>query len=210
VYFQTSEFAKAHAAYSKVFEDFPNHRLAPHALFNSAVCVRQLGEPAKALAYFQRIRKDYPTHPLADEAALQAGVLLERTGRLEEALQAYDQATRLKNPKLAVEALFYHADALRQLKDYEKAVTEFNRLTKKYPKEDEWCVTAMAKVAECYEEQGKYESAEKEYRRILKYTGVKMWRDSALKRLKALEPYLKKAAPSVKTEPTAVEEESQP
>ncbi len=205
VLFQKKDFSKARVEFRKVFEDFPKHRLAPHALFNAAVCEKEMGHPRDALVYFQRIRKEFPGDPLSDEASLQAGILLESVGRLEEALGAYAQARELKNPKLSVEATFYHADLLKRMKRYDAAVKEFNRLTVRYPKEGEWCVTAMAKVAEIHEEQGKYSKAADEYRRILRYTGVKTWRDAAQKRLKALEPYLRSSATPTGTSPAPKE-----
>jgi tetratricopeptide (TPR) repeat protein len=93
---------------------------------------------------------------------------------------------------LAVEASFYHADLLKQTKKYDDARTEFNRLIVKYPSEDQWVVTAFAKIAETYEEQKEYPKAEAEYKQILKYTKIKAYRNATYKRLKALQPFLKK------------------
>ncbi len=192
VYFETGKFQDALDAYTDIFTHYPDHRLATHALFNSAVCEKQLKHNDKALAYFQKLLKDYGNDPLAIEAGLQAGLLLEKTGKPEEALKAYEITMASPETSLAVEASFYHADLLKQLKKYDDSRREFNHLIVKYPSEDQWVVTAFAKIAETYEEQKDYPKAEESYKRILKYTKIPAYRNATYKRLKALQPFLKK------------------
>ena len=85
---------------------------------------------------------------------------------------------------------------------------EFNALVDKYPDQDQWVVTAYARIAECYENEKKYGKAAETYNRILKYTKVKQYRVAAQKHLKALKAIMahakaKKApgAPGVKLTP---------
>jgi TolA-binding protein len=81
------------------------------------------------------------------------------------------------------------------LKRYDDAVAGFNALTLKYPKQDQWVVTSFARMAECHEAKGEYAKAADVYKRIIKYTGVKAWKDSAKKRLAAIQKYLPKPTP---------------
>jgi tetratricopeptide (TPR) repeat protein len=192
VYFETGKFQDALGAYEGIFTRYPAHRLATHALFNSAVCEKQLRHPEKALEYFQKLLQDHADDPLAHEAGLQAGLLLEKTGQVPEALKAYEVTMASTDVNLAVEASFYHADLLKQSQRFAEARTEFNDLIKKYPDQDQWVVTSYAKIAESYESQKDYWKAEAAYRRILQYTKIKAYRVATQKRLKALEPFLKK------------------
>ncbi len=130
---------------------------------------------------FQKLLKDYGNDPLAQEAGLQAGLLLEKTGKPEEALKAYEITMASPDASLAVEAAFYHADLLKGMKKYEDARGEFNHLILKYPSQDQWVVTAFAKIAESYEEQKQYPKAEAEYKQILKYTQIKAYRNATFK-----------------------------
>jgi tetratricopeptide (TPR) repeat protein len=187
--------------YTHIFTNYPDHRLATHALFNSAVCEKQLKHPDKALEYFQKLLNDYGTDPLAQEAGLQAGLLLEKTGKTEEALKAYEITMKSPEQDLAVEASYYHADLLKQEKKYDDARKEFDHLIVTYPSQDQWVVTAYAKIAETYEEQQEYTKAVEEYKKILKYTKVKAYRTATNKRIKALQPFLKKKSKS-STDPT--------
>ncbi|HVZ80917.1 MAG TPA: tetratricopeptide repeat protein, partial [bacterium] len=192
VYFETGKYRQALEAYEGIFTRYPDHRLATHALFNSAVCEKQLKHPDKALGYFQKLMKEHGGDPLAQEAGLQAGLLLEKTGSVPEALKAYEVTMASTNVDLAVEASFYHADLLKQTQHFDQARKEFDDLIRKYPAQDQWVVTAYAKIAESYEAQKEYTKADKAYRRILDYTKVTAYRVATEKRLKALEPFLKK------------------
>ena len=86
---------------------------------------------------------------------------MEKNGRKEEAAKAYEITMKSDNQKLAVEAAFYHADLLKQQKKYEDAIGEFNHITVYYPKQDQWVVTAFAKIAECYEEMKQFSKRRK-------------------------------------------------
>jgi tetratricopeptide (TPR) repeat protein len=172
------------------------------------VCEKESGDTEKALDYFEKLVNDYGSDPLAPDASLQAGILLEKLDRFDDALRAYEFTKKSKNQDLGAEAAFYHADIYKQTKRYDNAIKEFESLIVTYPEQDQWVVTAYAKVAECYEEQKKYQKAADTYNRILKYTKVKAFRTATLKRLKALQPFLhpvKKKVP--KPDPVPAEPE---
>jgi tetratricopeptide (TPR) repeat protein len=170
--------------------------LAPHAIFNAAISAKQTKQGDLALQLFEKLRKEYASDPLADEAAMHSGILLEALGRNEEALAAYAQAEQLPKETLAVEAAYDRSQLLANMKRYDEAIAGFNALTVKYPKQDQWVVTAFARMAECHEAKGEYKQAADVYNRIIKYTGVKAWKDSARKRLAAIQKYLPKPAPA--------------
>lgn len=191
LYFEDGNFKAALGSYTDIFENYPTHRLAPHSLFNSAICEKQLKHLDKSLAYYQKLMADYGNDPLALEAGLQVGLLLEKNGRREEAAEAYEKTMRCSNESLAVEASFYRADLYRQEQKYDLAIRDFNRLIIHFPSQDQWAITAFAKIAECYETQKQYSKAAEAYKQILTYTKIKTFREATLKRLKALEPLLK-------------------
>jgi len=198
LYYDAGDFKNALANYSHIFKTDPKHHLAAHALFNSAVCENQLDEKEKALEYYGKVISDYGNDPLAAEASLQSGILYEKLNQTDKALKAYELTiSKSKDQSLDAEAAFYHADIYKTTAQYEKAIDEFNALIVNYPDQDQWVVTAYAKVAECYETQKKYKEAEKAYQRILKYTQVKVYRDATMKRLKALQPFLHKSKKTV-------------
>ena len=190
LYFDAGDFKNALDNYKHIFKNNPTHHLASRSLYNSAVCEKETGNPGQALDYFEKLANDYTSDPLAAEASLQAGILLEKKNELDKALKAYEVTVKSNDRALSAEASFYHADIYKQKKDYENSIDEFNALIANYPDQDQWVVTAYAKVAECYEEQKKYSKAADTYKRILKYTKVQAFRTATLKRLKALQPFL--------------------
>lgn len=197
LYYDSGDFKNALGNYTHIFETNPAHHLASHALFNSAICENELGDKDKALEYYAKLLNDYPNDPLVADASIQSGIIYEKRNQPDKALKAYETTIKYKNEALAAEASFYHADIHKQAGDYAKAIDEFNALIVNYPDQDQWVVTAYAKVGECYEAQKKYQQAYDAYKRILKYTQVPMYRNATNKRLKALEPFLhrhKKAA----------------
>jgi len=149
-----------------------------------------LGERDKALDYYAKLQNDYPNDPLVADASIQSGIIYEKLNQPNKALKAYETTIKSKNEALAAEASFYHAGIHQEAGDYDKAIEEFNSLIVTYPAQDQWVVTAYAKVGECYEAQKKYQQAYDAYKRILKYTQVPMYRNATNKRLKALEPFL--------------------
>lgn len=197
LYFDAGDFKNALTNYTHIFKTNPSHHLATHALFNSAVCEKESGDTEMALEYFEKLVNDYEKDPLAPDASLQAGILLEKLDKPEKALKAYEFTMKSKDQALAAEAAFYHADLHKTMKEYEPAIKEFNSIITTYPDQDQWVVTAYAKVAECYEAQKKYQDAADTYNRILKYTKVKAFRTATLKRLKALKPFLHPAKKKV-------------
>jgi tetratricopeptide (TPR) repeat protein len=190
LYYDTGDLKNALTNYTHLFETDPTNHLASHALFNSAICEKELGDMDKALEYFQKLTNDYPNDPLVADASIQSGIIYEKIKQPDKALKAYEATIQTKNEALAAEASFYHADIHKQAGDYAKAIDEFNAIIVNYPDQDQWVVTAYAKVAECYEAQKKYQQAYDAYKRILKYTKVPMYRNATNKRLKALEPFL--------------------
>jgi TolA-binding protein len=187
LYFEAQDYKKALEAYTQIYQTYPTHRLAPHCLFNSAICEKQLKHPDKTLEDFQKLMKDYPTDELALEAGINAGILLEAQGRKDEALTAYATSMKSQNPKLAAESSFYHADLLKNMGKYPESIGEFNSIIDKYPEQDQWSVTAFARIAECYENQKQFQKAMETYQRILAFTKVKEYRLAAQKRMKALK-----------------------
>ena len=190
LYHDSGDFKDALDNYSHIFQTNPTHHLASHALFNGAVCETELGDVPKALEYYEKVISDYPNDPLIADAGIQAGILYEKQKQTDKALQSYEITIKSKNEALAAEASFYHADIHKQAADYAKAIDEFNALTVNYPAQDQWVVTAYAKIAECYEAQKKYQQAADTYQRILKYTKIEVYRKATYKRIKALEPFL--------------------
>jgi TolA-binding protein len=187
LYFEAQDFDKALEAYTQIYQTYPTHRLAPHCLFNCAVCEKQLKHPEQALKDFQKLIKDYPADELALEAGINAGILLEAQGRKDEALEAYAISMKTTDAKLGAESSFYHADLLKNMGKFPEAIVEFNSIIDKYPSQDQWSVTAFARVAECYENQKKYSQAMTTYQRLLDFTKVKEYRRAAQKRMKALK-----------------------
>lgn len=190
LYYDSGDFKDALVNYTHLFETDPANHLASHALFNSAICENELGERDKALDYYAKLQNDYPNDPLVADASIQSGIIYEKLNQPNKALKAYETTIKSKNEALAAEASFYHAGIHQEAGDYDKAIEEFNSLIVTYPAQDQWVVTAYAKVGECYEAQKKYQQAYDAYKRILKYTQVPMYRNATNKRLKALEPFL--------------------
>ncbi|MGH7739633.1 MAG: tetratricopeptide repeat protein, partial [bacterium] len=203
LYFEQKNFKEALKGYEDLVQHYPDERLAPHALFNSAICENELGDLDKALKDFAQLSASYPKDPLAAEADLQRGIMLDKSDRFKDALQAYARAGQASDADLAVEATYYHADLKRRMKKYGESIREFNELTVRFPSEDQWVVTAYAQIAKCYEEQKKYQQAYQAYERILRYTKDKTYRAATYKHLNALKPFLGKSKARVRAKPVS-------
>lgn len=68
------EFGKAIQLWGQVWRHYPQHRLAPDALFLQAFTFdNDLEAKEEAKAYYQKVMEHYPDHPLA----MQAGQLIQ-------------------------------------------------------------------------------------------------------------------------------------
>jgi tetratricopeptide (TPR) repeat protein len=190
IYFALKNYSKALKEYHVVFSQYPHHRLASNAMYNSAICEEEIRNLKLAIQYFQQVSQNYPKTKLAAEALLQAGAILENHNEYYPALAIYAQGKKVKEVKLAVEASYWHAYILKQLKRYQESIQEFKNLLNKYPTQGLWCVSAMAQIAECYESLQQYSLAANYYKKIIHYTNIASFQKAAQLRLKALQPFL--------------------
>jgi len=113
--------------------------------------------------------------------------------------------------KIAAESSFYHADLLKNMGKNDDAIKEFNALIDRYPDQDQWSVTAFAHIAECYENEKKFNDAYKTYQRILAFTKVKRYRTEAQRRMAILKKIIaaeKKTKPHKAKKPVTTPEDA--
>ena len=74
------------AAYLKIADDYPDHRLAPKALYNAAYGAMEVKDYEDGLAYAERFNKNFSDHSLASEVQKVVAECKLQLGDLEDCL----------------------------------------------------------------------------------------------------------------------------
>ncbi len=120
------------AAYLKIADDYPDHRLAPKALYNAAYGAMEVKDYEDGLAYAERFNKNFSDHSLASEVQKVVAECKLQLGDLEEAAKNYEELAS-SGDKEASKFELRRGLSLYLKKNYEDAITT---LTKVYAASD--------------------------------------------------------------------------
>jgi TolA-binding protein len=164
-YYNEGQYGMAKSALKRVIDGFPKSALVDDADYLLGWTLFREGNLDEASRQFEKIMDDYPNSDSAYNAAIALGDILIEANRFEEAvklleglLEKYqdEQFRRMINKKIGI---IYQSKAY-----YEKAITYF---TKAITADDnDFNAELQFKVAECLEENTKFNDAITEYLKV--------------------------------------------
>ncbi|MEJ5225236.1 MAG: tetratricopeptide repeat protein, partial [Anaerolineales bacterium] len=131
------EWERAAAAYRRALEEFPDH---PKALSNLGLALYQQQKFDEALQVYMRVARQTPDDPIP----------VEKVAQISE---------RLGNLKQAIDAALVAADLYLKLRDPEKAIENWLRVTSLNPEH----LTAHSRLAMVHEKMGQAKQAVTEF-----------------------------------------------
>lgn len=156
-HFQNDEFLIAGAEYQKVVNDYPESAFVEEAFYKMGLSYYNLSQRSeldqeytlKALRQFQNFIEAYPESPLREQGEQRLYELRTKLSRKQlmggdvyRKMGIYDSAIIYYNILLdkyydtpqAEPALYWKAECLYRIKEYQEALTNFTALVEKYPK----------------------------------------------------------------------------
>ncbi|RMH44686.1 MAG: hypothetical protein D6689_01785 [Deltaproteobacteria bacterium] len=147
-------YDKAARFYLRIPKEYPNHRLAPQALYNAAVLLEKAKKPEEAARTYLAVAERYPDSDRAEAAAFAAAQVYEDTAYFERAADTYEYvADKFPRGDKGADAL-YNAGVLRQaLGQPRRAIRHYERYAKRYASRKDAEDVAF-RVGVVYEEAG--------------------------------------------------------
>jgi len=128
---EAGEYDQAIAAYRRLADTYPTHKLADTALYSTANAFRAAKQYDDAIETYQTLISKYPNSDWADESAYSVGICYDKLKQPDEAILAYQAVTeKFKDSPLAANAQANIAHYYFNHKDYVRALEEYQKLTK--------------------------------------------------------------------------------
>jgi len=115
-----------------------------------------------------------------------------------ELLAMWDQRAEMTTT-LQAETLFWLGEGEHAMRNTGKALDYYLQLAWKYPQENIWALTAMYRASLIYEKRGKYNTAKRLLKTVVKNASRKEQREAAKARINAIEKKMGKQKKSVKS-----------
>jgi TolA-binding protein len=166
--FEAQDYMRAAVDFTSVLEADSTGEVAAAAMFNLALCHRQLEQDTDAQVLLEQYRARFAGDSRLGEVAYQLGDIYDQEGQPEKALKEFETALAAKpDPQRAIE-LHYRVGTCRQtLKDVPGALTAFERAMASQNKSDPFRLSALVQAAALYETQNKTEKALAAYRDLM-------------------------------------------
>jgi len=156
-HFRNDEFLIAGAEYQKVINDYPESALVEEAFYKMGLSYYNLSQRSeldqeytlKALRQFQNFIEAYPESPFREQGEqrlyelriklsrkqLMGGDVYRKMGIYDSAIIYYNiLLDKYYDTPQAEPALYWKAECLYRIKEYQEALTNFTALVEKYPK----------------------------------------------------------------------------
>ncbi len=169
------DYDQAIKEYQKLIKNYPQSSWAAWAQFYIGyIYYWELNQEKQALEAYQEVIKRYPTEPKALEAQIVIGDIYSNLGQKEKALQIYHKAEKMYQDifVLHLEGTEMKAHVIagdfyaNKLGDYDRAMEVYQSLLKKDP-QGTYADEASMGLGECYEYQGNYRQALREYKKVI-------------------------------------------
>ena len=167
--FEAKEYMRAAVAFTNAVQDSAPADVREPALFNLALCQRQLGDLEGARTELQRYLAAFPAGKQAASATFQVADLDEAQGRLPEAAAGFERALALKPAvELAAEIAFRLGRCREQQGDVPGALRAY-ALARSCPDRDQpHRLSAVAQSAALYEARKEFTRALEAYRDLMR------------------------------------------
>ena len=173
VYAEKKNYRKAVEAFQTLVSVYPEHELAPEALFESAkIYGNRLKDKVKMIEMYERIGSEFPntwecakSHQELEQVYLAAKDVENAYKHITERKKVLDALIARLRASLhagasieeAARAQYRIGELCLEKKDYQGAATEFQRLSDNYPKHD-LAPQALFRVGELHKDQLKDEA----------------------------------------------------
>jgi len=186
--FSRENYQQALDHYYKVIVNDDTGELALDAANNFAYVCKTIEEWQKAVAAYEIILDRWGEQSLEGKTLFDIAFCHFRDRRYPDAIEMFSEAILLLEDKeLAAEAQYWIGEAWFNMADYEKAITEFLKVSYNYNQFIQWSATAELKTGEAYAKDDKPEKARMIYERIItKFGEMSQWGQEAQRRLALL------------------------
>jgi TolA-binding protein len=166
--FESQDYMRAAVDFTAVLESETTGEVAAAAMFNLALCHRQIGRDAEAKALLEQYRKRFSGDPRRGEVAYQLGDILDREGQAKAAFEEFTTALAAKPSPERTAELYYRTGMCREaLEDVPGALAAYERAMGGKNKSDPFRLSALVRAAALYEGQNKIDQALTAYRDLM-------------------------------------------
>ncbi|MBD5207202.1 MAG: tetratricopeptide repeat protein [Bacteroidales bacterium] len=124
----------------------------------NGVELKSMGNDSIATAEYKKVADKYGNTPAGHLAALEAAENYYDMGKYKEALECLDKA-KMSDPVLKANATIMKGDCYVNLKQYDKAISEFKKAASQESKNEQIAPRALMKAAVVYDEKKDYAAA---------------------------------------------------
>jgi len=183
--FSKEKYQEALEHYYSVIENDETGKLALDAATNFAFVCKTIEEWQKAVAAYEIILERWSDAVLEGSTIFDIAFCHFRDKRYPDAIEMFNEALPLLTEReLQAEAQYWISEAWFNMADYEKAVTEFLKVSYNYNDFVHWAATAELKAGEAYTQADDLDKAKRMYERIIsKYGEISQWGKEAKLRL---------------------------
>jgi TolA-binding protein len=166
--FESKEFMPAALSFTRALDDSAPPEVRGPAMFDLALCKRELGENEEARHELERYAAEFPAGPLAAQASLAMADLDAAAGRTDAAAAGFAHALSLQpGTALAAEAAFRLGRCREQLADTTGAVRAYNQAASCTDRSQPFRLSSLARLAALHEARREYTRALIAYRDIV-------------------------------------------
>jgi TolA-binding protein len=170
---------EAELAFTIIHKKFPEHELAPRALFMEGICLLEQDLNREAIDAFNETAQRYPDSDLVEDTFYWTGMALSFDKRPEEARQHMHQylARYPRNPRYLADARFRIAHATFALADYPLAITQLREFIDQY-RGTQFAEEAKLLLGDALGSEGKIDEAIAAYLTIDRDANPKFFEDA--------------------------------
>jgi TolA-binding protein len=163
--FDEGNYMQAAVDFTAILDANLSEELTSASLYNLALCQRMLGNTDQAQAMLKRYREQHgPGDERAADVAYQLGDIHDTAGQTELAVEEFERSLASHPPASLANELHYRLGVCREeLGDQEGAIGAYKKAMASKDKADAFRLSAIARCAALYEEQGKYKQALSSY-----------------------------------------------
>jgi len=165
--FDQQDYMRAAVDFTAVLDAETAPEIRAASLFNLALCHRMMGQDEKAQELLERYRSTYPKDERAAEVAYQLADIDEKAGRTDQARAEMKAALAGASASRAIEIHYRMGLALEQGQDQDGALAAYAKAIAGKDKKDAFRLSALARAAALYEQQGKTTRALAAYRDLM-------------------------------------------
>jgi TolA-binding protein len=166
--FEAQDYMRAAIDFTSVLESEATDEVASAALFNLALCQRQLGQDLQAKEMLQKYQERFAGDSRRGEVAYQLGDILDKEGEAKAAIRQFaDALTTGPSPERESE-LHYRVGMCREtLEDIPGALSAYRGAMAGRNKSDPFRLSALVRAAALYEGQNNIDKALAAYRDLM-------------------------------------------